>query len=123
MACRPSHPLALFSLVTAGDGKAYERAVNVVDDPLNAHLVSSFSGGRGERLVGLDVGFHVPQSSVRTVATIGRNDATITVSGADIGRTQCSFEIQDSGVVMLYDRSFYQSTQTFGEDAVPFESE
>src|SRR5205814_8204675 len=57
-----------------------------------------------------------------TLATLGRNNIDIIVEGSSIARSQCSFEIlPDTGIVMLYDRSFNQSTQVSGKNATPFE--
>jgi len=112
------HPLALFSLFPY-DGN--ERAKRLVPHPNNNHNVSTLSDGT----LALDVGFHLRGKSSKTLATLGRGvDADIYVEGSGISRVQCSFEIDlDTGVVMLYDRSFANSTQVFGENATPFERE
>jgi hypothetical protein len=114
------HPLALFSLVPV---LGNERARNVVAHPDNSHHVSTLPDG----VRALDVAFHIRGKSSKTLATLGRGiDADIFVEGASIAKIQCSFEIPvdlDTGVVMLYDRSFAKSTQVFGENAMPFERE
>jgi hypothetical protein len=108
------HPQALFSL------KALNRqAMAVVLHPNNRNRLSTL-GGEGV----LDVGFHIRSQSSRTLATLGRGpDADIHVEDSRIGRVQCSFEInQETDVIMFYDRSGCQSTQVFGDDAMPFRS-
>lgn len=112
------HPLALFSLRPC---EGNERAERLVSHPNNDHNVSTLSNGA----LALDVGFHLRGKSSKTLATLGRGvDADIYVEGSGISRIQCSFEIDlDTGVVMLYDRSFANSTQVFGENATPFERE
>lgn len=112
------HPLALFSLFPY---KGNERAERLVSHSNNNHNVSTLSDGT----LALDVGFHLRGKSSKTLATLGRGvDADIYVEGSGISRVQCSFEIDlDTGVVMLYDRSFANSTQVFGENATPFERE
>jgi len=113
---RPPHPLAFFSLIPYPGS---ERAKRVVDHPDNVRHVSTLRDG----VEALDVGFHIRGKSSTTLATIGRGvTADIYVEGSSISQIQCSFEINlDSGVVMLYDRSFAQSTQVFGTNATPFE--
>jgi hypothetical protein len=107
------HPLALFSLVPLN-----ERAKTVVNDSGNNHLVSILQDGT----LALDIGFHIRSKSRNTLATLGRGDTDIFVDGASIAKLQCSFEIDlDTKVVMLYDRSYGQTTQFFGENAWPFE--
>ncbi|KAN0073555.1 hypothetical protein V8E54_008775, partial [Elaphomyces granulatus] len=98
-----------------------ERAERLVAHSNNGHNVSTLSDGT----LALDVGFHLRGKSSKTLATLGRGvDADIYVEGSGISRVQCSFEIDlDTGVVMLYDRSFANSTQVFGENATPFERE
>ncbi|KIH91211.1 hypothetical protein SPBR_01482 [Sporothrix brasiliensis 5110] len=55
------------------------------------------------------------------LATIGR-DGDIYIPDGNISRVHCSFELDaDTGIVMLYDRSNSQTTQTVGNDAFPFE--
>ncbi|ERT00366.1 serine/threonine protein kinase [Sporothrix schenckii ATCC 58251] len=55
------------------------------------------------------------------LATIGR-DGDIYIPDENISRVHCSFELDaDTGIVMLYDRSNSQTTQTVGNDAFPFE--
>jgi hypothetical protein len=113
---RPPHHLALFSLVADPEN---ERAERVISHPDNIRHVSTLSDG----VEALDVGFHIRGKSSTTLATLGRGvEADIYVEGSSIAKIQCSFEIDlDTGVVMLYDRSFAQSTQVFGENATPFE--
>lgn len=106
------HPLALFSLKPLN-----ERAKNVVFNPQNKHLRSTISNG----VVGLDIGFHIRSQSQSTLATLGRN-ADIIVEGSIIAKIQCAFELDlDSSLVVLHDESNSQSTQVFGDDAIPFE--
>jgi hypothetical protein len=109
------HPLALFSLKPLND-----RADGVVAHPSNSHLVSTLPD---DGTLVLDIGFNIRSESCNTLATLGRkNTVDIFVEGSSIGRVQCSFEInQDTGVIMLYDRSHSQSTQVYGENATPFE--
>ncbi|KAI1908856.1 hypothetical protein LOZ12_005098 [Ophidiomyces ophidiicola] len=115
---RPCHPQALFSLVPLGD-----RAGTVLQHPDNSHLVSTFTSNTGEQLHGIDIGFHIRSSSCYTLATLGRNGADITVDGSSISRMQCSFEVHnESGVVLLYDRSHSMTTQVSGSKTVQFES-
>ena len=112
------HPLALFSLHPL---EGNERAERIVSHSNNGHNVSTLSNGT----LALDVGFHLHGKLSKTLATLGRGvDADIYVEGSDISRVQCSFEIDlHTGVVMLYDRSFANSTQVYGENATPFEHE
>ena len=111
------HPLALFSLIPYDDNK---RAKAVVAHPCNSHLISTTTDGE----LALDVGFHIRSKSHNTLATLGRGDTDIFVDGASIAKIQCSFEIDlDTNVVMLYDRSYYRTTQVYGENAMPFEHE
>jgi hypothetical protein len=114
----PPHPLALFSLAPVSGNERAERIVSHQD---NSHLVSTLTNGT----LALDVGFHIHGKSSKTLVTLGRGvDADIYVEGSSIAKIQCSFEIDsDTGVVMLYDRSFARSTQVFGENAMPFEHE
>ncbi|EER36541.1 calcium/calmodulin-dependent protein kinase [Histoplasma capsulatum H143] len=112
------HPLALFSLVPLEN-----RARAALDHPDNSHLVSTFNDDDGNQVAGIDIGFHIGSTSRYTLATLGRSGADVTVEGSGISRIQCSFELNpDSHVVMLYDRSNSQTTQVFGEDAIPFET-
>ena len=107
------HPLALFSLKPLNP-----RAQNVVAHPCNSHLVSTLPDGT----VVLDIGFNIRSKSCNTLATLGRGDTDNFVEGSSIAKMQCSFEINlDTTVVMLYDRSYYQTTQISGENATPFE--
>lgn len=116
MARSTHHPHALFSLRPYNDGN--QRAKGVIEDARNDHLVSTHPGGG----FALDVGRNIrSRSSTNTLATLGRGDTDIHVSGRSIARIQCSFEMDpDTGIVMLYDRSHSQSTQVFGEFATPF---
>jgi hypothetical protein len=111
-------PLVLFSLRPYHKN---ERAERLVRHPNNAYNVSTLS----DSTLAIDVGFHLRGNSSKTLAILGRGvDADIYVEGSGISRVQCSFEIDlDTGVVMLYDRSFANSTQVFGESAMPFERE
>ncbi|KLJ10845.1 hypothetical protein EMPG_09859 [Blastomyces silverae] len=108
------HPYTLFSLVPLN-----ERAKEVISDPENQHLTSTQANGT----VVLDIGFHIRSRSHDTLATLGRgNDADIYVSGSMISKIQCSFEVEtESNVIMLYDRSYGQTTQVLGDGAIPFE--
>ena len=122
MSCMPRlspHPLALFSLKPLN-----ERARDIVLHPPNKYLQSKLPMGGA---IGLDVGFNIRsrRSRAHTVlATIGRNDADIEVTGSDISKLQCSFEINlNSRVVMLIDNSSGRTTQVSGENAMPFEYE
>jgi hypothetical protein len=112
------HPLALFSLRPA---RRNERAERIIAHPDNIHNISILPNGT----LALDVGFHIRGKSSKTLATLGRGvDADIYITGSGTAKIQCSFEIDlDTGVVMLYDRSFANSTQVFGENATPFERE
>ncbi|KAJ6143033.1 hypothetical protein N7471_002486 [Penicillium samsonianum] len=107
------HRLALFSLKPLN-----EHAKNVVNHPWNQHLTSKLTDGT----IVLDIGFQIRSRSHHTLATLGRGDADIFVDGITIANIQCSFEIEPAtNVIMLYDRSHGQTTQLFGNDAVPFE--
>ena len=118
------HPLALFSLIPL-DKKTAE---GIVDHPDNRHLVSFVPGAENHvnpeeegRARGLNIGFQIGSKSSYTLATIGRC-GDITVEGSSVSRIQCSFEIhEDTKEIFLYDRSSSWTTQTFGENAVPFE--
>ncbi|KAI9803888.1 MAG: hypothetical protein M1825_001768 [Sarcosagium campestre] len=94
-----------------------DRAIDVITDPVNSRFASTIPKyGRV-----LDVGFNNCSKSRSELATLGRSDCEITVTGRNISRLQCSFQIDlDSGVVMLCDRSNNQTTQPFGDTAVPF---
>jgi hypothetical protein len=97
------------------------RATRVILDDHNAALLSNFTLN-GMTFSVLDIG-HVRSSGgdSATLATFGRY-ADIHVQGSDISRLQCSFEIdRTTNVVMLHDRSTNQTTQFFGNNAVPFE--
>ncbi|KAF2258233.1 kinase-like protein [Lojkania enalia] len=112
------HPLALFSLRPYHKN---ERAERLVAHSNNSHNVSTLS----DSTLALDVGFHLHGKSSKTLVTLGRGvDTDIYLEGSGVSRVQCSFEIDlDTGVVMLYDRSFPSSTQVFGENATPFQRE
>jgi len=119
---RPTpHPLAVFSLIPLNP-----RAEAVVNHPENQHLVSLVPDTRariyeGGVLHGLNIGFHIGSRSRYTLATLGRN-GDIVVEGSNIARVQCSFEIhEDTEEILLYDRSTSRSTQTIGENAMPFD--
>ena len=111
-------PLVLFSLCPYNGNK---RAEGLVSHPNNDHNVSKLSDGTPV----LDVGFHLRGKSSETLAMLGRGaDVDIYVEASCISRHQCSFKIDiDTGNVMLYDRSFANSTQVFGENSTPFERE
>jgi hypothetical protein len=115
---RPPHPLALFSLIPYCENERATRAVAYLD---NIRHVLTLPDG----VEALDIGFHIRGKSSTTLATLGRGvDADIYVEGSSIAKIQCSFEIDlDTGVVMLYDRSFANSTQVSGENAMLFERE
>lgn len=105
-------PFALFSLVPSN-----ERAREVVAHPRNGYLKSTLPDGRQA----LDVGLNIRSRSSYTLATLGRN-ADIVIEGSSISRVQCSFEIQpESRRIMLFDHSNSQTTQCFGDDAIPFD--
>lgn len=107
------HRFTLFSLVPQN-----KRAEEVVADPLNQQFTSTLDDGT----VVLDIGFHVRSKSCNTLATLGRGDTDIFMSGSSISKIQCSFEIDtDTNVIMFYDRSHSQTTQVFGDNAMPFE--
>ncbi|KAK4204866.1 kinase-like protein [Triangularia verruculosa] len=108
-----SHPLALFSLKPC-----CSRAEGVVAHPSNRHLVSELNDGT----LAIDIGFNIRSRSCGTLATLGRGDTDIFVEGSSISKVQCSFEIDpETNVIMLYDRSHSQTTQVFGENAIPFQ--
>jgi hypothetical protein len=109
-------PLALFSLIPS-PGNA--RAEAVIAHPANRHLTSTLSDGK----LALDIGFLIAGNPSKVLATLGRGvDANIYVDGANVAKLQCSFEIDlDTGVVMLCDRSFAQSTQVSGANVIPLE--
>lgn len=106
-------PLVLFSLKPLND-----RARHVV--ATNRHLASISSDGRTQVL---DIGIYSPKVLGRTLATIGRANADITVNEPTISRLQCSFEMDHlkSGVVMLYDRSCSRTTKPLGAEAIQFD--
>lgn len=107
------HPLALFSLKPLN-----EKASQVVAHPCNSHLVSISNGGTPV----LDVGqVQSASGDNATLATIGRS-GDILVDGSSISRIQCSFEIdRDTNMVLFHDKSHGQTSQVFGDNAVPFE--
>jgi hypothetical protein len=102
---RPPYHLALFSLVANPENKRAERVISYPD---NIRHVSTLSNS----VKALDVGFHIRGKSSTTFATLRRGvKADIYVKGSSIAKIQCSFEIDlDTSVVMLYNRSFAQST-------------
>lgn len=107
-------PLALFCLYPVND-----RAEQVVAHPCNQHLISTWDDGTPV----LEVGFNIRSETRHTLATLGRGDADIFVEGASISKIQCSFEIEPtSAVVMFHDRSRFQTTQVYGDNATPFEN-
>ncbi|KIX96022.1 uncharacterized protein Z520_08277 [Fonsecaea multimorphosa CBS 102226] len=111
------HPDALFSLVPLN-----AEAAATLKHPHNIHLVSVFTDPEnGIETFGIDVGLQVNSPSNYTLATLGRSGTDITLEGSSISRIQCSFEIHEEfGTVLLSDRSTTQSTQVFGENAIPF---
>lgn len=117
----------LFSLFPLND-----RARELVHYVPNSHLkllVSTTSITGQITDYGLTIGCQSHLKSARTLTTIGR-DADILVPllhddpQACISRIQCSFELhEDSGEILLYDRSCFQNTQVDGPDTFPFQSE
>ncbi|KAK4134988.1 kinase-like protein [Trichocladium antarcticum] len=107
------HPLALFSLEPRN-----ERASQVVAHPCNSHLVSISNDGTPV----LDVGqVQSASGDNATLATIGRS-GDILVDGSSISKIQCSFEIdRNTNMVLFHDKSHGQTSQVFGDNAVPFE--
>jgi FHA domain len=113
-----AHQLAFFSLEPLND-----RAHAVLAHPENSCYVSKFVGVGSLQTLGLDIGLNICSKKRFTLATLGRNGADITLEGPNISAIHCSFEVhQESGEIMLHDLSRYRSTQTFGEDARPFEN-
>ena len=109
---RGLQPLTLFSLWPMN-----QMAESAAADPLNYH-VSQLERG----ITVIDIGFQIRTRSCTTLATIGRGDVDVYVPEPYISKVQCSFEIDlNTHVVMLYDRSFANTTQVFGDDSVPFE--
>ncbi|OAA35310.1 CAMK kinase [Metarhizium rileyi] len=109
---REPDPNTLFSLSPKND-----KAVEVVTHELNSHLVSLI-----DDTLCLDVGHLESLSgSSSTLATLGRGNADIFVSGSNISKIQCSFEILDNGIVLFHDESKAWSSQVFGEGATAFE--
>ncbi|KAL2191484.1 hypothetical protein L209DRAFT_739530 [Thermothelomyces heterothallicus CBS 203.75] len=95
-----------------------ERASQAVAHPCNAHLVSISK----DKVPVLDVG-HVRSATGdnATLAILGWC-GDISVDGSSISRTDCSFEIdRETNIAMFYDKSHSQTSQVFGENAVPFE--
>ena len=111
---RPEHhPLALFSLIPVNEG-----ARAVLAHQCNEHLVSWLTKG----ILGLDIGHVRSKFGDKTLATIGRGDADIIVADSRIAKIQCSFEIDlETKVVIFYDRSHSQTSQVFGQYAMPFQ--
>lgn len=120
------NPWALFCLVPLNN-----QAKAVVARSENEPFVSTFSSGRHALDIehardiehALAIGHIRSKAGNDTLATLGRGDgADIIIGGPSISRIQCSFEInRNTNVVMLYDRSFAQTTQVLGEYAKPFE--
>ncbi|KMU72587.1 hypothetical protein DIZ76_016964 [Coccidioides immitis] len=116
------HPLSVFSLVPLN-----ERSSRALYHPKNQPHVSylpdywdddHFPG----EARGINVGFNINSKRPCTLATIGR-DADIVVSGVNISRVHCSFEIAaNAEIFMLRDQSINQSTQFTGLDAIPLEA-
>ena len=114
----PARALALFSLEPIN-----ERACSVLAHPENRDYVSTFAGVDGQKTQGLDIGFIIGSKSRYTLATLGRSATDVTIEGHNISAIHCSFEIhQESGEIMLHDLSRLRSTQTFGDDAIPFQA-
>jgi len=67
-------------------------------------------------------GLHIRTKSSHTLTGIGRNGDTI-VEGKMILRVHCRFAIHEDSGEILYYRSSFRSTQTFGSNAVPLELE
>lgn len=114
----PPNPLAFFSLVPMS-----ESAQAAVDDPHNAHYVSTFLDTENRVMVSrFDIGPNVGSPSRHTLATIGRA-GDIVVSGSTLSRIQCSFELSENNQaeIVLHDRSTNKNTQFLGDTAVPFE--
>ena len=86
-----------------------QRVRNFIFHPDNSHHVSTLSNG----VLVLDVGFHIRGKSSTTLAILERGvEAHNCVEGSSIANIQCSFELNlDTGIIMLYDRSFANSTQ------------
>ncbi|KAL1614355.1 hypothetical protein SLS56_012122 [Neofusicoccum ribis] len=109
-----------------------EHARELVQYEPNSHLVSvvDISSPAGKSYgYGLNIEAQILPKSPRTLITIGR-DADILVPiptdapDACISRVQCSFEIQEeTGEILLQDRSSFHNTQFHGDDAFPFQSE
>jgi hypothetical protein len=75
---RPSHPLALFSLVPV---RGNERATRSVAYPDNIRYISILS----DSVEALDVGFHIHCKSSTTLVILGRGiEADIYVEGSSI---------------------------------------
>lgn len=113
---RRPHKDALFSLLPLNN-----KAKNVVNAESNDHLVS-YSWKSNHK--SFDIGFHISsQHSINTLVTFGRDDCDISLKPQSISKRHCSFEIDDldTGIVMLYDRSYSLNTQVFGERSQPFE--
>ncbi|OAG35078.1 hypothetical protein AYO21_10751 [Fonsecaea monophora] len=112
------HPSAVFSLVPMNS-----RAKAVLDHPSNSHLISVVHNPDNPlNNLGINVGPHINSSSQYALATLGRRGTDITLEGATISRTHCSFDInQEFGTILLYDRSTAQATNFFGEDRQSFE--
>ncbi|OAL22371.1 putative peroxisomal-coenzyme A synthetase [Fonsecaea nubica] len=112
------HPSTVFSLVPINP-----RAKAVLDHPSNGHLISVVHNPDDPlNNLGINVGPHISSSSQYALTTLGRGGTDITLEGATISRTHCSFDInQEFGTILLHDRSTAQATNFFGEDRQSFE--
>lgn len=115
MPSRPPHGLAIFTLYPLNP-----LASNSVHHPANEPLTSVGPDGK----LGIDVGIKIRSRSRQTLETLGRNGG-IFIDCPSVSRVQCSFEIDDdSKAILLYDRSFHETTQVFGSEGAalfPFE--
>jgi len=109
-----THPDALFSLLPLND-----RATLLVNHPENNTFRSTLKSGEAVLQVG-----HVRSAcgNPGTLVTLGRA-GDIYVTGSNMAKIQCSFEIHpETGVLMFYDRSLLQTSEVLGEGVVPFEA-
>ena len=111
-------PKALFTLFPMNDV-----ASSITEAPNNRYLARRCKLVEHEPLkIGLQVGFQIPCSSQYTLATIGRDDTDILVTGQHFSRIQCSFEIDtDTYAILLHDRSRGNTTQFYGASAFRFQ--
>ena len=118
MAGNEPHRFALFSLLPTN-----AEAAAILRYPENAYLVSKVKpSDTMEATDMLSIGFHIGGQSRGTLATIGRQNADITIRGDHLSRIQCSFEIHErTEEIMLQDRSSNLTTQCLGPTASPFE--